>query len=242
MKQSALVLLPLLLFAGCKTVVTYDAKLDAGPAKPEDHPIYVYTEKNDVPRSSEIIGHMHVGDTLLTTRGGSIAAEVKTLQENARQKGADAVKITSIETPDVSTANFRMDADFLRFTDKWESVGLSNEAVLAYFKNNAKTLDPIEGVWIASDPMQSRIGIMKSTSKAGRDFIAFVLDPKNPTWRNGDKKMDITLGERRGVYRIDFYLDDYTKKGAVITFAGAAADRFVVNMADDAGFLFFTRE
>ena len=242
MKQSALILLPMLLFAGCKTVVTYDAKLDSSPAKPVDHPIHVYTEKISVPRRFEVIGHMHVGDTFFTTKGGSIEGELKTLLQNARQKGADAVKITSIETPDITTANYRIDADFLRFTDEWESVGMSNEQMLAYLKSNEKTLDPLEGIWSGGDPVPNRVGIVRNTTRPGRDFIAFILDTKNPSWKIGSKKMDIRLGERAGVYRIDYYMDDYTKKAAVITFSGTSAGRMTVSLPDDTGFVIFTRE
>lgn len=242
MKNLALYLLSVLLFAGCSTVTTYDSKTDAGPAKPSDYPIYVYTEKVEIPRPSEVIGNMHVGDTPFTMKGGSLNAVLDTLRENARKKGADALKITSIETPGFSSGNFKVDAKFLRFTDSWESVGLSKEQVLAYFKNNEKTLDPIEGIWFENFPVQSRIAIMKNTSKAGRDFIAFIIGTRNPSWRIGDKKMDITRGERSGVYRIDYYLDDYEKKGAVLTLSGTPADKLIVHMPDDAGFIQYTKE
>jgi len=241
MKNPALFLFPVLVLTGC-TVVKYDSKAVAGPAKPADHPIYVYTEKMKIPRQFEIIGTMHVGHTPFTMMGGSLEGELKTLREHARKKGADALQITSVESPGFTTANYRVDARFLRFTDAWESVSLPEDELQAYLRTNRQTLDSIEGIWTGNDPMQSRIAIMKETSRPGRDFIAFILSTKNTAWHNGDKKMDVVRGERPGVYRADYYFDDYRAKKAAITLRGAPAGRFVVHMPDDSDPIIFSRE
>src|SRR5688500_4982036 len=91
MKNSGLLLLPLLLFAGCATVAKFESKSTAGPAKPEGYPIYVYTEQVKVPRPCEVIGTMHVGDTPFTVVGGSLEGVLNKLRRNAGEKGADAV-------------------------------------------------------------------------------------------------------------------------------------------------------
>ena len=199
----------LLLLTGCSTAVKYDQKLAPGPPKPADYPIYVYAENTPVPRPFEVIGTMHVGDKPFTVFGGTLDGVVNTLQENARQKGADAVKLTSLKSPEFSTPHYRADANFLRFTDPWDAVAVSEEELHAYFKAQAATLDPIEGIWLVNDPAHSRVGIMQNNSKPRRDFIAFILDTKNLSWHPGDKKLDLARGERPGVYRGRFYLDDY---------------------------------
>ena len=242
MKNPALFLFPVLMLTGCTTVTKYEAKTTAGPAKPVDYPIYVYTEKMKVPRPFEIIGTMHVGDTPFTVMGGSLEGVLKTLRENARQKGADALQITSFEAPDFASAHYRAGANFLRFTDTWESVALSEEELRTYFRTNGQTLDPIEGIWSGNDMVQSRIIIMKNSSKPGRDFIAFILNTKNPSWQRGDKKMDVSRGERQGVYRADYYLDDYQGKKVAFTLRGPPADRFVIQMSDDSFPIIFSRE
>ena len=235
--------MPVLMLAGCTTVAKYEAKTTAGPAKPADYPIYVYTEQMKVPRPFEVIGTMHVGGTPFTVMGGSLEGVMKTLQQNARRKGADALQLTSIKSPGFTSANYDMDASFLRFTDTWETVSLSEEALRAYVQTNAQTLDPIEGVWLVQQGLvQGRIGIMKNRSKPGRDFIGFILNTKNPTWQRGDKKMDLVRGERQGVYRGDYYFDDYQGKGVAFTLRGSPAVGFVIQMSDDSFPIIFSRE
>lgn len=242
MKNPALILFPVLMLTGCTTVVKYNSKSAASPAKPADYPIYIYTEIMTIPRPFEVIGTMHVGDTPFTVMRGSLDGVLKTLRQNARQKGADALQITSFASPGFTSANYRADANLLRFTDAWESVALAEVELQEYLNNNQQTLDPIEGIWFGKDPAQSRIGIMKNSSKPRRDFIAFILNTRNPSWRNGDKKMDITRAERRGVYRLDYYLEDYQGKKAVISLAGPSANRFVVRLPDDSEAIIFSRE
>src|SRR5882672_4550545 len=107
MKHSVLILFPILLITGCSTVTKYDSKTTAGPAKPADYPICVYAEGARVPRPSEIIGTMHVGDTPFTVFGGSLEGVMKTLRQNAREKGADAFQLTTLRSPEFQTPNYR---------------------------------------------------------------------------------------------------------------------------------------
>lgn len=241
MKHSALFLLPVLLCAGCSTVATYEPKTAAGPARPADYPVYVYTEDMSVPRPFEILGTLHVGSTPVTVMGGSLEAEVKKIQKTARQKGADAVQLTSVRTPGFTTGNFRMDANLIRFTGQWESVSLKDDELLAYFQTNRQTLDPIEGIWAGNDPAQSRIVVIENHSKPGRDFIALVIATLNPTWRRGDKKMDIVRSERPGVYRAVYYLDDYRGKGVAITLLGSPANLFIFQLSDEGAPVVFAK-
>ena len=229
------------MLAGC-TTVKYEGKTDAGPAKPEGYPIYVYPEEVKVPRPFEVIGTMRVGDTPFTVIGGSLEGVMNTLRQKARQKGADALKLTSFKPPGFTSANYRADANFLRFTEAWESVSYSDDELRAYFRTNAQTLDPIEGIWLGSDAVQSRVVIMKNSARPGRDFIAFILSTSNPSWQRGDKKMDLARGERPGVYRGDYYLDDYQGKRVAFTFRGPPASRFILQWSEESAPVIFTRQ
>ncbi|HEX5222601.1 MAG TPA: hypothetical protein VFZ59_23805 [Verrucomicrobiae bacterium] len=176
MKYLAAYAFSIMLLAGCTTTSKYVSKLPAEP-KPDDYPIYVYTEDVIVPRASEVIGTMHIGDTPFTVMGGSIESVMNKLMNNARKKGADAVQVTSIKKPSFLRPNHGADANFLRFTDTWESISLSETELKDYFKTNSQKLDPIEGIWRASDRAQTRTAILKNNSRPGREFIAVLLKP-----------------------------------------------------------------
>lgn len=240
--KNILLLLSLTVFAGCTVVKSYTPKAEPGPARAEDYPIYVYPEKVGVPRPYEVIGTMSIRDTPFTVFGGSFEGELDTLRKHARKQGADALKLTSVEQPDFLHAKYRMEANFLRFTNAWENIALSEEAFRAYLRANQQTLDPIEGIWLANDAMQSRVGIIRNNSWAGRDFVAFILRSANLSWRPGDKKLDIASGERPGVYRGIYYQDDYRRQGVAFTLRGAQTNMFAFPLSDDGFPSIFTRE
>ncbi len=241
MKTSPSLACLLLMITGCSTAVKYDQKLASSPPKPADYPICVYAENTRVPRPFEVIGTMHVSDKPFTVFGGTLDGVVTTLRENARQKGADAVQLTTLKTPEFSTPHYRADANFLRFTDPWDSVAVTEEELRAYFKSQAATLDPIEGIWLVNDPSQSRVGIMQNSSKPRRDFIAFILDTKNLSWHPGDKKLDLARGERPGVYRGRFYLDDYQGVNIAFVFRVPPGNQIVVPTTEGRPPLILTR-
>ena len=242
MKNSILILFAVLPLAGCTTVAKYESKSAAGPAKPADYPIYVYSERMKSPRPFEIIGTMRVGDTPFTVMGGSLESVLDKLRQNAREKGADAVQLKSVKSPGFTSGNYGAEADFLRFTDTWESVALPEDELLAYFRTNGQSLDPIEGIWRGNDSVLSRVAIVKNSSKPGRDFIASILNTGNPTWQRGDRKMDIVRGERPGVYRGNYYFDDYRGKAVAFTLLIPPANRFVIQPPGDSVAVIFTRE
>jgi hypothetical protein len=159
---------------------------------------------------------------------------------NARKKGADALQVTSIKKPNFLRPNHGADANFLRFTDTWESIPLSEAELKDYFKANAQKLDPIEGVWRA-DRAQTRVAILKNSSRPEREFIAVLLETKNATWKAGDKRADIRRGERAGVYRGSYYRDDYLEKKVVVRMQLPSANQFAVSV-DGTDPLVFVRE
>jgi uncharacterized protein YceK len=242
MKNFFLFLLPVAVLVGCTTVSSYTPKAEPGPAQAKDYPIYVYNEKKRVPRPFEVIGTMTIKDTPFTMFGGSLEGEMKELRDNARRKGADALRITSLEQPGFLHAKYRITADFLRFTTEWESLELSEEEFRAYLTTKKETLDPIEGFWSASDAMRSRVGIVRNDDHPSRDFFAFILSTNNPTWQRGDKKLELVGGERPGVYRGIYYFDDYSRQAVAFTLTRSRTNMFVLPMPDDNPPIIFTKE
>lgn len=240
MNRLKLILFALLL-AGCSTTTKYEAKAPGGEARPAKYPIYIYTENVKVPRAFEIIGTMRVSDTPFTVMGGSLEKVLNKLRDNARTKGADALQIKAIRKPDFLSPNYGAEAHFLRFTDQWESLALTKEGLEAYFQTNRAALDPIEGLWSGSDTAQSRVVILKNNSKPGRDLVALIVGTKNPSWQTGDKKMDLARGERPGVYRGNYYQDDYQAKQVAFTLRGSATNRIVLQLSEDGEFTVFNR-
>lgn len=242
MKNLFSVLLLAALLAGCTTVKSYVSQADPGPAKGKDYPIYLYNEKTAVPRPYEVIGTMSIRDTPFTMFGGSLEGELQTLRENARKKGADALKLTSVEQPDFLHAKYRITAEFLRFTNTWENLALSEEEFRAYLRDPVEPLDPIEGIWRINDAVHSRVGIIRNNLRPGRDFVAFILNTTNPTWKTGDKKLELASGERPGVYRGAYCFDDYRRKVIAFTLMGARTNVFILPMPNDEPPIIFSKE
>jgi hypothetical protein len=206
--HSALALVLSLFCAGC-TTATYNSNLPPGPPKPADYPILLYAHEMKVPRPCEIIGTMSIKAGSFTVSGGTMEKELKTVMQRAHENGADAVRLTAIEKPSYTNPNFSLTADLLRYTDAWETVAISPNEFQAYLDAHQRDLDPIEGIWILGGLNPHAIGIMKSNSKPGRDFVGFILNSQNPVWRFGSKKMDIRRGLKAGSYILTYYLDDF---------------------------------
>lgn len=229
----ALFLFSMALLTGCSTVATYKPNMAAGPAKPIGYPVLVYTENMTVPRPCEMIGTVSIRDTRLTMFGGSVESEMAKVMQTAREKGADAVQMKSHEEPGFSNLYYRLVADLLRYTDNWETVAISGEWFANYLKANRRNLDPIEGVWDAYGSFPHRVGIMRNTSKPGRDYVAFILDTRNPSWRVRYKKIDIQRATQPGIYLFDYYLDNFSKRATTVVLSKGITFTLVIPMTDD---------
>ncbi len=227
MKKLALIVPLIFLLTGCGTTRTYTPDTAAGPARPADYPIPLYNEDMRIPRPCELIGQFSIGDTQLTMFGGSLKDVMKTLMDTAHEKGADVVELTSIKQPDFESAHYRIEANLLRYADKWETVSLSENDFLVYLQKNQATLDPIEGIW--SDGSPDRIGIIRDNSKPGRNFIAFMLNVELQSWQKGYKKMDIARDARPGAYSFKYYLDDFGMAKTTALLDHDRAFSFIVN-------------
>jgi hypothetical protein len=238
-KNLALFLFSVFLLSGCTTTKTYTPNTADGPAKPADYPIPLYNTDTRIPRPYELIGEFSIGDTPLTMSGGSMKGVMKTLMDTAHEKGADVVQIVSVKRPDFESAHYRVKANLLRYTDKWETVPLSEKDLLAYLQTHRQTLDPIEGIWF--NEWSERVGIIKDHSKPGRDFIAFTLGAPLPSWQNGYKKMDIARGERPGTYDIKYYRDDFAVAKTSVRLEQGHAFTFIIRSGDEARSITFVK-
>ena len=232
-KNLALLLFSMLLLTGCGSLVTYQANAPAGTPKPPGYPIPVYTEGMTVPRPCQVIGTVSVRNSGFTVAGGSVEDVMKDVMQRARQKGADAVKVMSIDKPDFGNPNYRLTAGLLRYSDAWETIGLSENEFFAYLQRNKNSLDPIEGIWIVDGQYDDRIGIMRNHAKPGRDFVGFVLHSDQPAWREGYKLMDIARGEQPGSYRLVYYLGDFSQVHTTVVLNHAAEFSLLVQSADE---------
>jgi hypothetical protein len=230
MKKLALFISLIFLLVGCTTTKTYTPHTAAGPAKPADYPIPIYNEDIRIPRPCQLIGQLSIGDTPLTMFDGSMKGVMKTLMDTAHAKGADVVELISIKQPDFESANYRLEANLLRYADKWETVTISENDFLVYLRQHRETLDPIEGIW--SDGSPDRIGIIKDTSKPGRDFIAFMLNVELTSWRKSYKKMDIARTVRPGAYSLKYYRDDFGMAKTTVLLDHDRAFTFIVGAND----------
>ena len=241
MKNLALFLSSILLLTGCGTTVTYKSNAPAGIAKAADYPILVYTEGMTVPRPFEVIGTVSAKNSDFTVTGGSVEDIMKKVMQRARQNGADAVRVTSIDKPGFTNPNYRMTADLLRYIDSWETISISENEFRAYLKRNRKSLDPIEGVWFADSEYVNRIGIMRNASKPGRNFVGFVLNTDEPSWHTGYKKIDVARGEQSGTYNIDFYLDDFSRVGTTVILDNATEFTLLIQTEDENKTITYTK-
>ena len=242
MKRSFLGVTLVTLLFGCTTVKTYVSNAKPGAARPADYPIYVYNEKSPVPRPYEIIGTMTISDTPFTVFGGTLEGEVDTLRQQARKRGADGLQITQVEPPDFFHAKYRMTGNFIRFTNLWESLPMTETELQTYLTAQQATLDPIEGIWQVNDASRSRVGIVRSNARRGRDFFGFILATDNPSWAPGDKKIEFASGERPGVYRGAYYFDDYRRKTVAVTLVGTQTNHFLLQMPNDEPPVVFMKE
>jgi hypothetical protein len=233
MRNLALFLFSALLLAGCGTVVSCKSNAPAGPVRPPGYPIPVYTDGMTVPRPCEVIGTVSVKNSGFTVTGGTVEDVMKDVMRRARQNGADAVQMTSIDKPDFENPNYRVTADLLRYKDSWETIAISENEFLAYLRQNKKSLDPIEGVWFEDGQFENRIGIMRNTARPGRNFVGFVLAGEPPSWREGCKVMDIARGKQPGSYNLVFYLDDFSRVATTVVLGNAAEFSILIQSADE---------
>jgi hypothetical protein len=239
MKRLALILFLPWLFTGCTTVATYHPNSPPAAPKPADYHIPVYNSDADIPRPCVLIGQIAITYTPFTIVGGSADDEMKRVMKAAHKKGADVVQLTSVQKPGFATTDYSLTANLLRYADAWERYPGSRDDFVAYLQHRRRNLDPIEGIW--TDGLPDRLGIIRDTSKPGRDFIGFTLNTNSPAWPLGYKKMDITRGNQPGVYQIRLYHDDFATSDLIVTLDHGRAFSFNLNTREEVVPVTFTK-
>jgi hypothetical protein len=231
MKRLASILFLPWLLAGCTTIATYQPRTPAAAPKPADYPIPIYNSDAEIPRPCLLIGEISIDHTPFTIVGGSADDEMKRVMKAAHEKGADVVQLSSVQKPGFATTDYRITANLLRYADTWERYSASRDDFVAYLEQHRQNLDPIEGIW--TDGLPDRIGIIRDTSKPGRDFIGFTLNTNSLAWPLGYKKMDITRGNQPGVYQIRLYHDDFGTSDLIVSLDHGRAFSFDLNSREE---------
>jgi len=226
-----------IVLAGCASVV-YKANLPTPAARALTYPVPVYTPEMKVPRPCQVLGTIAIVGHKFTMFGGSSEAEFNKLMREAHKKGADAVKVRSVEKPGFTNPNFTITADLLRYTDRWETAPLTKFQFQAYLESHRGRLDPIEGFWYADLPRPHSIAIMHDETRPGRQFIGFIVDDHDPVWPPGTKKIDIRRGLEPGSYVLTYYLDDFASREIPIILGNQKA--FRINLPKDEQDFFIT--
>jgi hypothetical protein len=230
----ALTILAALAFSGC-TSISYKSREAANAPKPDDYPIPFYSPEQTVPRPCRVIGTVTMQAGKFAIFGGSANAEMQQVMHRAHQAGADAVKLTGADKPDFANPNSRMAANLLRYTDVWETVGITQSEFQTYLRSPRQALDPIEGVWVFGGMKPHTIGIARNKEKPGREFVAFILNSTNPVWPAGTKKMDIRHGLEPGSYELTYYLGDFTPVEVPILLKHQTTFTFLLENNDEDG-------
>lgn len=149
------------------------------------------------------------------------------------------MQISSLRRPGFTSTDYAVTARLFRYKDDWERYPLSNEAFVAYLRQHLRTLDPIEGIW--TEGLPNRIGIIRDSSKPGRDFIAFTLNKESAAWPAGYKRMDIARGNQAGVYELSYYHNDFTRSELIVTLDHGHSFNFILNSGDEATPVTFTK-
>ncbi len=227
------------LLNGCTTTSYKSGPAAVSTPTTQDYPIPVYTEDMDVPRPCQVIGTISIGHTSVTMIGGDIDKEMEKVMQAAHQKGADVVKIVSLQKPGFDTPNFAVQAELLRYADNWERVAFTEKEFAAYLQQHQATLDPIEGIWSGGWP--NRVGIMRDPSKPGRDFIAFTLSTDSPAWQPGYKKIDLARAAAPDTYNLRYYRNDFAWSETAVRLDHNRAFEFIQNVDDKTYLVRYTK-
>lgn len=94
------------------------------------------------------------------------------------------------------------DAQAADLKAKAEKIARSEDDIKAYFTKNASKLDPIEGLWYASNG--NRFATFKDKKPGKRDFVAVMLSDGVADWEKGQVKAEFSK-LKDGSYTVVYY-------------------------------------
>ncbi len=95
---------------------------------------------------------------------------------------------------------------------EWEDIQKTKDDLVKYFDSNLHSLDPLEGIWTATDNSYT-VGIFKDTLSNKRDFVATVMNTEKPLWKLGDVKMEFVASAYPNVYATTYFMADKSNQG-----------------------------
>ncbi|MCC2547378.1 DUF2846 domain-containing protein [Hymenobacter sp. BT175] len=111
-----LVLLVLLILAGCSPRVRTVLNDVSRPALPADAHVVILDENTPAPKGTLLLGSISIGDTGFSA-GCSFDKVLEIATARARQLGGNLVKLTRLTPPDEHSTCFRIEADLLSAAD-----------------------------------------------------------------------------------------------------------------------------
>lgn len=216
-----------LLYLSCSPAVQTRVEKEAEPV-PQDRQIGVFKPNMPLPKGSERIGSIEIGDTGLST-GCSLNQVVRLAQKEARENGGHAIKLTRVKQPDMVSTCYRIRADIYRFetfdpNKDTRRVDLSKEEIKEYLSSNSD-LDPIEGIWNYSSQVENKysgkttkrdnaykIAILKRNLSNERRFDAVIISSNVESWNKiGLVKANISSSAYSSLYEVEWIMVNGTK-------------------------------
>jgi S1-C subfamily serine protease len=217
-----------LLFLRCSPAVQTRVERDHEPV-PQKRQIGVLKPNMPVPKGSERIGRIEIGDTGLST-GCSFNQVIRLAKEEARKNGGHAIKLTRVKQPDMVSTCYRINAEMYRYetfdpNEDTRKVRFYESKIKSYLRNNEK-LDPIEGVWNYSSKVKSKysnnttkrdnaykIAILKRNLEEVRKFDAVIISSDVESWdRTGLVKATISSTAYSSLYEVEWVMANGVKE------------------------------
>jgi S1-C subfamily serine protease len=164
-------------------------------------PQNVGTYKPDMalPKGVKKIGSIEIGDTGFTT-DCSLTKVVNVAKNEASGMGGHAIKLTSVNDPDLASTCYRIEADVYRYptfdaSEDTEQLNVTENKIKNYLQENKRKLDPIEGIWVFSEELESKyseeravnenvydIAIVKKDFESENEFDVIMISSENEKW------------------------------------------------------------
>lgn len=95
----------------------------------------------------------------------------------------------------------------------WERMNITEQELRVYFDKKIDQLDPIEGIWTATEYNKYQIGIFKDPKSSTRDFVAIILTSETLYWEPQQVKIEFQKTAYQQVYTTTYYMGDHSKQG-----------------------------
>ncbi|MBT3748109.1 MAG: trypsin-like serine protease [Bacteroidetes bacterium] len=202
------------LFTGCTSTVS-TTRTTSLPPTPASEQIIVYGLNDAIPPNAKNIGMIKIGDS-----GFSIDCGWDQVLESAklecRKIGGNAIKLASINEPDIMSTCYRITAYAMRLPQKryLPSDEQSTKYTLTILKEEwAKSgVDEIEGVYEAIGDGKSAkyiLGVKKiNNTEYSALYFGGAVDDFSNNWVEGDLKAKIFKTATPNIYRVEWYMAD----------------------------------